>query len=124
MLIAFINVPLGLLHGLMGVAIGAESVTVPLQVRLKYRLMHLMQGLLDNPVGQRWDAEHPLFAVRLGYFHTFDWAGLLFGVLDITMMCLLIQLTTPLIRFLFVRTRVCSFASFRLAVIRNALARY
>src|SRR6056297_763459 len=82
MLIAFVDVPLGLLHGLMGVAIGAESVTVLLEGRLKYRLKHLMQGLLDNPVGQRRDAEHPFLAVGLGYFHAFDWAGLIAPIAD------------------------------------------
>jgi len=92
MLIAFVDVPLGLLHGLMGVAIGAESVTMPLEVRLKYRLKHLMQGLLDNPVGQRRDAEHPRFAVGFGYFHAFDWAGLIASIADVLYQCLAVSL--------------------------------
>lgn len=50
MLIAFFDAPVGLFHGLMGVAIGAESVTVPLEIRLEYRLKHLLQGLLEYPV--------------------------------------------------------------------------
>ena len=67
----------------MGVAIGAESVTVPLEVRLKYRFKHLIQGLLEYPVRQRRDAEHPFLAIGFGYLHTFDWAGLLSSLADL-----------------------------------------
>ena len=44
------------------------------------------------------------------------------GVSDVTMMCLLVQFIKPLMRFLFVRTGVCSPASFRLAVTCKALS--
>lgn len=92
MLITFVDVPLGLQHGLMSVAVGAESVTAGLEVRLKYRLTRLMQGLLDNPVGQRRDAEHPRFAVRFGYFHAFDWAGLIASIADMLYYILAVSL--------------------------------
>jgi hypothetical protein len=92
MLIAFIDVPLGLLHGLLGVAVRAESVTMPLEARLKYRLKHLMQGLLDNPVGQRRDAEHPCLAVGLGYFHAFDRTGLIASIADVLYYILAVSL--------------------------------
>jgi len=38
---------------------------------------------LDNPVGQRRDAEHPPLAVGLGYFHAFDRAGLIASIADV-----------------------------------------
>jgi hypothetical protein len=47
-----------------------------------------MQGLLDDPVGQRWDAKHPFLAVGLGYFHAFDWAGLIASIADVFYQCL------------------------------------
>ena len=51
-----------------------------------------MQGLLDNPVSKRRDAEHPRFAVGLGYFHAFDWAGLIAPVADLLYQCLAMRL--------------------------------
>src|SRR5690625_5994619 len=92
MLIAFIDVPAGLLHGLMGIAVRADSVTMSLEAWLKYRLKHLMQGLLDNPVGQRRDAEQPPLAARLGYFHAFDRAGLIASIADMLYQGLAVRL--------------------------------
>ena len=51
-----------------------------------------MQGLLDHPVGQRRDAEHPPLAARLGYFHAFDRAGLIAPVADVLYQCLAMRL--------------------------------
>ena len=45
MLVAFVDVPLGLLYGLMSVAVGAESVTMSLEARFKYRLWAPDAGL-------------------------------------------------------------------------------
>ena len=51
-----------------------------------------MQGLLDDPVGQRRNAEHPCLAARFGYFHAFDWAGLIAPIADVLYQILAVRL--------------------------------
>ena len=51
-----------------------------------------MQGLLDDPVGQRRNAEHPCLAARFGYFHAFDWAGLIASITDVLYQILAVSL--------------------------------
>ncbi len=57
------------LDGLMGAPAGAKPVGTVGETRVEHRAQHLMHCLLDEPVEDGGDSQHPCAASRFGYFH-------------------------------------------------------
>ncbi len=56
-----------LLHGLVGIAVGAEAIAILLELQLKERVNHLVDRLLQHAVGNGGNAQQAALAVALGY---------------------------------------------------------
>lgn len=66
------DIGLQLPHGLMRRTVGAKSVAAVVEVGFPLRRDHLGNGLLDETIEHRRDAERALRPVRLRYFHAPD----------------------------------------------------
>ena len=62
-------------HGVGCASSGTESVAVMAEQRLEDRRHRLQQQLLDEPVQNRGDPQHPYTPARLGDFHSPDGRG-------------------------------------------------
>src|SRR5262245_23694519 len=108
----------------MGGTSRTETVAMLGERRIPTLLQDLQQRLLDQSVVDTRDAEFPDPAIRFGYLNTLDrlrlvgprhrprrtpaGATLALMELDFAIRCPLVQPRMPRIRFLFVRSRLCS----------------